>query len=404
MKRVVGPFRVGSSRVAGILLILVAVAASSFAQISPGRSHLEEKVSLHLRDSDLADVFLTIQKITGWNLVVGPGVSGKVTLDVENATLSSILELMAKRHALAFEDDGSILLVETRADAIRRREAASSGDADPPPPKEMTESEAKRSSSRRGAGRVRYELREGTAVVASGSFDLDRTSREVFWTRAVSGSGLAKTGRVRIAWLPYELQRDVFSAVVDRVDAPAGAARLGLIELSGPDSGGAATFAAEKQRDPLVVRLERLGVDPFRPVVTARGPVLGGIRDAPAGSGVPMTFDFEVYRKSEGREEILSSPRITTEDFFQASIVSGTTARTGAPGEVTRIAIDVCPVWNGELVDLVVRARFDIGNDFGSLEVVRNLAETGAWHIVNQGVATEAGTLRFRFKVQPGKK
>lgn len=72
-------------------------------------------ISLDLVDSDIKNVIRLIADITGLNIVVDPGVTGKITLKVEQVPWDQVLDMILKVNNLGIEQNGDILRIATKA-------------------------------------------------------------------------------------------------------------------------------------------------------------------------------------------------------------------------------------------------------------------------------------------------
>jgi len=87
-----------------------------------------QKISLDLQEVDIRNVLRLLADVTGKNLVVEPGVSGKVTLKVDNVPWDQVLELILKINELDQVMEGNIIRIATaaklKAELERKREVA----------------------------------------------------------------------------------------------------------------------------------------------------------------------------------------------------------------------------------------------------------------------------------------
>jgi hypothetical protein len=99
-----------------------AAGASSATAPGPGRAggaaparsaapHPVPIISLSVRDADLVEVVRSLARIAGVNLIVDPGVSGKVTAELVNVRWDVALATILKTQGLAMELDGRLLTV-----------------------------------------------------------------------------------------------------------------------------------------------------------------------------------------------------------------------------------------------------------------------------------------------------
>ncbi|PYQ53065.1 MAG: hypothetical protein DMF78_09930 [Acidobacteria bacterium] len=79
---------------------------------APGsQTHTGDAMTIQLADADLNNVFLMIADISGLNVVVFPGVSGKATLDASNEPWDRVLERALAPNGLASQREDNVLLV-----------------------------------------------------------------------------------------------------------------------------------------------------------------------------------------------------------------------------------------------------------------------------------------------------
>lgn len=94
-----------------------------------GRVYRGEPMTLTLRDADIKDVLRSFAKISGLNVVVQPGVSGKVTVELTQVPWDQALEQILKINGLDYELEGNIMriapvaVLQQEASAKRELEA-----------------------------------------------------------------------------------------------------------------------------------------------------------------------------------------------------------------------------------------------------------------------------------------
>jgi type IV pilus assembly protein PilQ len=90
------------------------------------RAFIGQKISLDLQEVDIRNVLRLLADVTGKNLVVEPGVSGKVTLKVDNVPWDQVLELILKINELDQVMEGNVIRIATaakiKAELERKRE------------------------------------------------------------------------------------------------------------------------------------------------------------------------------------------------------------------------------------------------------------------------------------------
>jgi type IV pilus assembly protein PilQ len=72
-------------------------------------------MSLHLKDADIKDVLRSFAQISGLNIVVQPGVSGTVTVELDSVPWDQALEMILKVNGLGMQLEGNVLRIAPRA-------------------------------------------------------------------------------------------------------------------------------------------------------------------------------------------------------------------------------------------------------------------------------------------------
>ena len=96
------------------------------------REYVGAPINFSLRDADLKEVLRTFAKISGLNMVVQPGVSGQVTVELTGVPWDQALEIILKTNNLGYELEGNIMRIaplsllgqEAAAEAAQRQAAA----------------------------------------------------------------------------------------------------------------------------------------------------------------------------------------------------------------------------------------------------------------------------------------
>jgi type IV pilus assembly protein PilQ len=96
------------------------------------KQYVGEPINFSLRDADIKEVLRTFAKIAGLNMVIQPGVSGPVTVELDQVPWDQALEVILKTNNLWYELDGNIMRIaprdqlnaEARAEAEQRAAAA----------------------------------------------------------------------------------------------------------------------------------------------------------------------------------------------------------------------------------------------------------------------------------------
>lgn len=73
-------------------------------------------ISLDFKDGDLIDLFRLMSEISGLNIIVNPGISGKVSLSVKEVPWDQALDLILKTQGLGYTVDGNVVRIARLAD------------------------------------------------------------------------------------------------------------------------------------------------------------------------------------------------------------------------------------------------------------------------------------------------
>lgn len=104
-------------------------AASSTANCNTGR-YTGEPISVNLKDVDLKDFFRLIHEISGLNVVLDPGVSGTLTIVLDDVPWDQALAIVLQNNSLQCQLNGNVLRIalpdtlRKEADAIRATQEA----------------------------------------------------------------------------------------------------------------------------------------------------------------------------------------------------------------------------------------------------------------------------------------
>ena len=79
-------------------------------------------ISLDFKDGDLIDLFRLMSEISGLNIIVNPGISGKVSLTVKEVPWDQALDLILKTQGLGYSVDGNVVRIAKVADLQREEQ------------------------------------------------------------------------------------------------------------------------------------------------------------------------------------------------------------------------------------------------------------------------------------------
>ncbi len=78
---------------------------------NPERTYDGEPITMSLKDSEIKDVLRTFAQLSGLNIVVQPGVSGSVTVELTEVPWDQALEQILKINSLDYELEGNIMRI-----------------------------------------------------------------------------------------------------------------------------------------------------------------------------------------------------------------------------------------------------------------------------------------------------
>lgn len=89
-----------------------AVAAAPEAERRQNKGkYLGKRISLDFQDADIVPIFRLLADISGYNIVVNPGVSGKITLKLINVPWDQALDLILRTFSLSKVEEGNIIRI-----------------------------------------------------------------------------------------------------------------------------------------------------------------------------------------------------------------------------------------------------------------------------------------------------
>jgi type IV pilus secretin PilQ/predicted competence protein len=99
-------------------------APSSLSESAIGTEKLYtgHPISLDFKDGDLQDIFRLFADISGMNVVVNPGVSGKVTLKLNEVPWDQALDLILKANGLGHTIEGNVIRIAKLSDLQREEQ------------------------------------------------------------------------------------------------------------------------------------------------------------------------------------------------------------------------------------------------------------------------------------------
>jgi len=102
---------------------LIPQQAATVSSTSSAKRYTGEPISVNLKDVDLKDFFRLIHEISGLNVVLDPGVSGNLTIVLDDVPWDQALDIVLSNNNLDRQLDGNVLRI-ARVDTIRREAEA----------------------------------------------------------------------------------------------------------------------------------------------------------------------------------------------------------------------------------------------------------------------------------------
>lgn len=79
-------------------------------------------ISLDFKDGDLIDLFRLMSEISGLNIIVNPGITGRVSLSVKEVPWDQALDLILKTQGLGYSVDGNVVRIAKISDLQREEQ------------------------------------------------------------------------------------------------------------------------------------------------------------------------------------------------------------------------------------------------------------------------------------------
>jgi hypothetical protein len=90
---------------------IATILTSPGSETEKGAKHNEQLITIHCQNADLLDVLDRIADISGLTLVVHPGVSGTVTVRLENVPWEQALDIVLRMNNLRYAIEGTVLRI-----------------------------------------------------------------------------------------------------------------------------------------------------------------------------------------------------------------------------------------------------------------------------------------------------
>ena len=96
-----------------IIAQLIPLGQNQMDMMTASESNVAKKISLDLRSIDIVDALKFLALKADWNIIVTNKVTGRVTLNVEEASLDDVFNIMLRSNELAYVKEGDIYNVMT---------------------------------------------------------------------------------------------------------------------------------------------------------------------------------------------------------------------------------------------------------------------------------------------------
>jgi type IV pilus assembly protein PilQ len=100
--------------------------AANVLGLTAPKKYKGKPISLDFKDIDILDVFVLISEVSGFNVVVDPDVSGRITIRLDNVPWDQALEVILKNQGLGYEVEGNVMriasMVKLRDENVLKRQ------------------------------------------------------------------------------------------------------------------------------------------------------------------------------------------------------------------------------------------------------------------------------------------
>lgn len=271
-------------------------------------------ISLNLRDVSIRTALAAIADVTGFNLVASDGVSGRVTLNLEEVPWQQALALILESHGLASRRQGNVIMVAPAGELARRGALEGSGGEAAPEAPLVTEHL-----------RIKYAKAENLADMLRGETGLGlMTARGRVAVDTRTNTLLVQDTAERVAAIRRMLERLDVAVRQVRIEARIVIARdsvareLGVSWGLSANEGSAPNGLNAAGASSGVAEAGGLAVD----LGSARSPTTTFGFGYLSGD---VLLDLELRAlESEGKSRIISQPRVITANQRTALIKQGT--------------------------------------------------------------------------------
>ena len=98
-----------------LVLVSLLLAASSGLRAATPEFNLQEPISLNLKDASITEVITLLGSLANLPVLIGPDVSGPLTIQVQNVPFARVLEMIGSQNGIWLRVEGGKLVASSRA-------------------------------------------------------------------------------------------------------------------------------------------------------------------------------------------------------------------------------------------------------------------------------------------------
>ncbi len=99
-------------------------AVMSQSSVGSAKRYAGEPISINVKDVDLKDFFRLIQEISGLNVILDPGVNGRLTMTLNDVPWDQALDIVLRNFQLDYQLQGNVMRITTIDQVAREQKAA----------------------------------------------------------------------------------------------------------------------------------------------------------------------------------------------------------------------------------------------------------------------------------------
>ncbi len=284
-------------------------------------------ISMDFKDGDLLDIFRLFADISGLNVIINPGVQGKVTLKLTEVPWDQALDLILKTQGLGYQRDDTVIRIAKLADLQReesdrrklQEEAELAGEL----------SEVLKRVSYAKAGDLADVVKRSGAISRRGTIHVDARTNTIIIKDLPPFLDRSKSLIAELDQPTRQVEIEARVVVTKRNFSRDIGVQWGFLNQKTPAYGATTSLAFPNS---VTVGGRRTGEDPGA-IDAGIGTYMVNLPAAGASSGVGvtmgsitggLTLDAALTAlEKQGRGRILSTPKITTQDNKEAEIKQG---------------------------------------------------------------------------------